>query len=212
VKNDIPQVGEIPISRSDFERSNVSAEIVKSPPGIDEVNPPREQPYWYILIRMDTLSPTERYYVEVSDYHTGLVPPIEFIQTLTPIGNESIILPKLNFSFSNPCPPVQQVQSHLYYQENIIAQQTQMFAEYHATPETRVFMQFYQTGVNQWREGYDDWLYNSYDDSFIWENEGSSHGWYLVSGEFSAGTGSYPDPSHPGWKNILKTSGADFCT
>ena len=211
VKNDIPQVGEIPISQSEFERSNTSAEIVKSPPGIDEVDLSPGDAFWFVVIRMDSLFPTDQYSVEISDYHTGLVPPVEFIQTLTPIGNESIILPKLNFTYSSPCPPVQQIQSHLYFDKNAIPQDTLIFTDYMASPSTRMFMQFSQNGLNQWQEGYDDWRFNSYDDSFIWEHEGSSHGWYLVGGTFRAGSGSYPDPSHPDWQNLLKTSGADFC-
>jgi len=211
VKNDIPQVGQIPISRSEFERSNTSMEIVKSPPGIDQVDSSTEDTYWFVIIRMDALSPTEQYYIEISDYQTELVPPLEFIQTLIPIGNESVILPKMNFSYINPCPSVQEVQSHLYYDENAIPQETVIFADYVAPPSTRIFLQFSQDGMNQWREGFDDWRYNSYIDSFIWEHEGSSHGWYLVKGKFRAGIGSYPNPSHPDWQNLLKTSGGDFC-
>ena len=210
-RNDTPQVGQIPISRSEFERLNISAEIVKSASDNDKIDSPLREAYWFVIIQMDSLSPTEQYYVEISDYHTGLIPPVEFIQTLTPINNESVILPKMNFSYSNPCPHVQQVQSYLYYDEERIPQETVIFADYVASPSTKLFMAFSQDGMNQWREGYDDWRGNSYIDSFVWEHEGSTHGWYPVKGTFRAGIGSYPNPFHPEWQNLLKTSGADFC-
>ncbi|KUL00688.1 MAG: Uncharacterized protein XE11_2377 [Methanomicrobiales archaeon 53_19] len=84
-----------------------------------------------------------------------------------------------------------------------VSQQIPIYAEYSASPTTRVTISSTISGANVWKEGYDAWISNSYADYYSWYHYGDSHGWQTARGTYEAAEGVYPKLSHPVWQEVL---------
>jgi hypothetical protein len=211
VKNGMPMMGEIELTPGIFEKNNVSAEFVESPPGMDLMGLytlPNNSPVW-LKIQSDHLNPDTpqhiQYDIELSN-RTAEKSPLMFSDTVNPLGNQSVFLPKIHFA----SPVVVKITpTHPYWiQYTTIKspQQIPVYAEYSASPSTHVEI-FSKIGLsNTWKEEYDNYVWNDYDDYFDWQHTGPSQGWQIANGEFTAAEGIYPNLSDPLWQNVLNAS------
>lgn len=213
VKHGIPMVGPVVLHESDFAASNLSVEIVASPPslnltGADPVidNEPR-----YLKISTDRVYLNETqdgsYNIYIRNV-TNLESPLSFADTVNPYSNENIFLPKLNFTLPAPTEgiPVTSPSTTSYDYQSIpikVSQQIPIYAEYSASPLTRVDISSSIHGSNGWRERCDGGGGNSYDDYYSWYYYGDSHGWQTAHGTYEAAKGVYPNFSHPVWQEVL---------
>ena len=212
VKNGIPKVGEQILSESDFGKTGFSINFTDSPPGLvltDAYTVPDNRPQ-FVCIRADIMksdsshnSPNTSYEVDIDkiDFHYN---PRLFYKTLTPIGNESGLIPKFDFS---PPPPVRISgkfsADKIVYKYMRIPQSIPVFADYSANPSVLVSVTLSIHGYNGWRQETTSHS-NAYTDSAYWGHTGESHGWQYAHGDFTPGVGVYPNPSHPLWQNVMK--------
>jgi len=213
VKHGVPRVGLNVLHESDFAGNNLSVEIVASPPGLNLTgaypiidNEPR-----YLKISTDRvyLNKTQDgpYLIEI-DNLTWLESPLSFADTVNPYFNETVFLPKLNFALPAQTEgiPVNSTSTTSYdYQSTPIEvrQQVPIYAEYSASPSTRVDISSSISGDNSWRERCDGGAGNSYVDYYSWYHSGDSRGWQTASGMYKAARGEYPNFSHPVWQEVL---------
>jgi hypothetical protein len=213
VKNGVPMVGQVVLHESDFAWNNLSFEIVASPPGLNLTGayPAIDNEPRYLKISTDRVYLNETqdgsYLIEI-DNLTWLESPLSFADTVDPYFNETVFLPKLNFAL--PASNERMNETSPYpvpydYQLTAIAvsQQIPIYAEYSASPTTRVTISSTISGANVWMEGYDAWRSNSYADYYDWCHYGDSHGWQTASGKYKAARGVYPNLSHPVWQEVL---------
>jgi|WetSurMetagenome_2_1015567.scaffolds.fasta_scaffold24249_2 hypothetical protein len=219
VKNGTPMMGDILLTLGNFEKDNFSIEFVDSPPNLNVsglYTRPDNPPLW-IKIHADTLSPRlppdahpagfyRAYSIDMvnTTYENS---PLAFPDTVYPLENRSVFMPKLHFS----SPAVTQIEKKApykkYYSPVSIPQQIPVYAEYSASPTTRVEIYSSISLGNYWKEKYDESGGNDYDDNFDWMHTGPSHGWQVAEGEFIAAKGTYPDYSHPVWRKVLNETG-----
>ena len=219
VKHGVPMVGPVVLHESDFATSNLSVEFVASPPGINlseilnqtDTHPPSGNEPKYLKISTDRVYLDETqdgpYRIEI-DNLTWLESPLSFADTANPYFNETVFLPKLNFALPAPTEgiPVNSTStsSHNYQLTPIaVSQQVPIYAEYSASPSTRVTIRSSISGANDWRERCEIGAGNSYDDYYEWYHSGDSHGWQTASGMYIAARGEYPNLSHPVWQEVL---------
>jgi hypothetical protein len=208
VKNGKPLLGASELTPSIFKKGNYSVELGALPP---EMNIPGvyvlpDNPTLWLKIHTDMIYPNASYVdysIEVSN-RTELNSPLLFSNTVNPLGNQSVFLPKINFSFPAP---VRITPTYLYWIEYApikIPQQIPLYTEYSASLSAHVEI-FSDIGVsNTWKENkFDSNVWNDYDDNFDWHNTGSSHGWQIANGEFTAAEGIYPNLSDPLWQKVL---------
>ncbi len=213
VKHGVPMVGPVVLHENDFAWNNLSVEIVASAPEMNLTgaypivdNEPR-----YLRISADwvylNITQDAAYIVYIYNV-TDRKSPLSFADTVNPYFNETVFLPKLNFALPAPTEgiPVNSTSSTSYdYQLTPIAvsQQVPIYAEYSASPATRVTIASSISGSNSWREGYDGGAGNSYRDYYEWYHYGDSRGWQTASGMYKAAQGVYPNFSHPVWQEVL---------
>jgi hypothetical protein len=216
VKDGIPMTGTIHLDKSQFEKNNFSIDFVQSIPGVNfngTYPVPNNQP-WFLKISADKIDPdpsgSAGYSVEISN-RTDLFTPVIFANTLYPVGNESVFLPKLDFS-----PPLREMISSqspewIEYSPIHVPQKTLIYADYSARPTARVEIFSDILVRNGWVEpptpgivytGIDGGG-NYYTDSYYWTHYGESHGWQVVNGELSAPNGVYPNLDHPIWQKMM---------
>ncbi|MFA7694178.1 MAG: hypothetical protein WCX63_01455 [Methanoregula sp.] len=207
VKNGTPMVGIMQLDKSQFTKSNFSIDFVQSPPGMNMVGVyplPNNQP-WFLKITADRINPdptgNAEYVIGISNGTESPSPSI-FLNTLYPVGNESVLLPKLNFS-----PPVREkITSRspewIEYAPFQVSQTTLIYADYSASPSAKVEINAFLDGFNSWVEPHTPRLDgggNSYDDSYSWSHTGDSHGWQSVKGTYKSTDGVYPNFAYPIW-------------
>ena len=114
VKNGTPMIGTLQLNRSHFEKNNFSIDFIQSPPGINLTGtyPVQNEIPWFIKISANEIFPDKtkdaEYDIDI-DYSTDdLDTRFIFLNTLYPLGNESVFLPKRVFS---PLPPTR-ITSH----------------------------------------------------------------------------------------------------
>ncbi|HVQ00355.1 MAG TPA: hypothetical protein VMT57_02455 [Candidatus Thermoplasmatota archaeon] len=214
VENNRPMVGSRLLSPDDFKRTGYSIAFTQTAPGGNSIGSnlgvgysvPGSNP-WFVSIHADSWK-NESYRIEVHSGDHGLTSPMLFANTVSPIGNESIILPKLDFS---PPQPIKQSKSYssskiFGYANQTTLQKTWIYADYSTEPETIVSISIQIQGSNEWLDGYDTWIENSYRDSFLKWLNGDSHDGTLADGEFNEANGSYPDLTNPDWQRYIERS------
>ena len=207
VSNNIPTVGNTRILRTPFEREFISLKIVDNPPGLslnDSLKVPGNSPL-FMEIRADSWPPG-RYQVEIPD-DVNLESPLLFVETLHPVGNQSIFLPKVQFL---PQEPVRKSQSdpfstRIEYSGTVMPQSVPVYVDYHTGAGTKVYIFSSIESRNSWKEGYDAAGMNGYYDTFILYLNGESHGWQLATGDFRVGEGFYPDFSKGDWVKFQRS-------
>ena len=210
VKNGMPFVGSHLLSLEDFRKPGFTVSFTQTPPDYpySGKTPETGSAAWFVTISADSW-PANGYDLEIANGSYHLPSPRGFLETRTPIGNESVMQPKLNFS-APILEPVGVPFTTLtrYKNAGTIPQTLPVSMVYHADPNTTV--QIYATikGVNQWLDGTDQWHNNEYFDSMTIGLKGAGTGWYPVSqytidGGYWPAHGYYPDLSQPEWQKPL---------
>jgi hypothetical protein len=216
VKNGIPRVGPVILDKDQFAQENFRVDLVQSPPGLNLSGAypvPGSQP-WFLRISSEKIEPKpsvgSEYTIEIVNSTHSYSPDV-FMNSLYPLGNESVILPKLDFS-----PPFhQEIDSRspewIEYAPARTQQTTLVYADYSASPTTRLEIHSYLLGFNAWSDPLTPGVVNTgidgggneYQDSYSWTGCGESHGWHLAEGMYGSTKGVYPNFSHARWKEIV---------
>lgn len=112
------------------------------------------------------------------------------IDTMNPVGNALVLMPKYNFTHSTDASKAYGKKDY-YRSKEEFDYESRVYAYYETSSNANVSISIYMTGINQWWIG--GWLFNKY-----WENmeiklSGSQDGWTTVNGELFTGEGSYPE-------------------
>jgi len=209
VKRGIPMVATTELMPNDFQKENYSAEIVQDAPGIDltgtypvQNNEPR-----YLKITTPAINPdtTQKYvYAIAIKNFTKPDTPRSFVDTVYPITNESVILPKRLSSSPFPAAMTNNTSAQwITYTEIEIPQEIPLYASYTASSSTVVTLSSTLEVMNEWHQEDDSWGYNSYKDYYQWTHTGEFHGSQNASGIYWAAKGSYPNLNHPAWQKVL---------
>jgi hypothetical protein len=207
VKNNTPMVGEYVLSTSDFSKTNIMTNLTQSPSGFNFNQSKNISGYapWFLIIK--TESPVkdtkygEVYYIERKMQFKLNTPDFK-VNTLTPIGNESLLVPKNNFLWKKPS--ISEVHSRqIKYLSPSNPQEFWIYADFNAPSTTMVEIYSGVEGHNWWKQEYDAGMMNGYSDRFSKVFYGEAHGWYLVKGDFSAAQGIYPNYDNPDWQKAL---------
>ena len=209
-------IGTIHLDKSQFEKDNFSIDFVQSPPGINlngTYPVPNNQP-WFLKITAHRVNPystqTAEYDIKI-DNSSDSTSPLIFLNTLYPVGNESVFLPKLDFS----PPSRERISSRspewIEYSPIYVPQKTLIYADYSALPTTRVEIFSYILDANFWMEPVTPGIVNTgidgggnyYVDSYSWDHGGESHGWQMANGGFSSPDAVYPNLDHPIWQKMM---------
>lgn len=213
VKNGVPMVGKRVLNVSDFNQGSITASFTHSPPGFNLTgtsNISNSAP-WFVKLNADKIPPGPKngsridpaYNIQITDYNT-LTTPLIFSNTLSPVGNESIFLPKLDFTPSQPTRKESRSLDWLEYNQLMIPWKTVIYGEYFSSPSADVHGGSNIWGYNSWKEPDDASISNSFSDGYQWVHIGESHGWQTVSGTLNAGVGIYPNLSHPSWQKAIQ--------
>jgi len=214
VKNGMPMVGDRPLVESDFNQGNIVASFTQSPPGLDLTGAypvPNNTP-WFVKLTAAEISPGLKansridpaYDVSITDHKT-LTSPILFLNTLMPVGNESVFLPKLEFNPSLPTKKQSRSPDWLEYDDLLNSEKTMVYANYTSTPSVEIHGGSNLRGYNSWKESYDASISNFYSDGYQWSWTGEAPGWQIVTGSlYSAGI--YPNLTHPEWQRAIQRS------
>ena len=210
VKNGIPIIGDKQLYASDFSKEGFSISFIQTPPGYNlsgfypgDFSLAGNNP-WYMKIHGNTWP------VGKEEWLTGngtfnLTSPLLFANTLYPIGNESILLPKLEFSESAHPKILHKYPEYgnEYFTPAETRQSTMVYAYYNATGETIVTVYILIHGDNYWRDRGDTGGNNYYLDE-ICGPISMNRGWNKISGRFSVANGPYPDLDQPGWQRLVQ--------
>jgi hypothetical protein len=212
VKNGVPMIGDKQLDVNDFSKNGFTIDFIQTLPGYNlsgfypgDISLAGNNP-WYMKVRADVWPPGREEWL-AKDKANNLPSPLLFYNTLYPIGNESILLPKLDFTGLNPkilkknaeysilvydIPPYTNKQSGMVY------------AKYISTNEVAVSINILVEGTNSWRDMDDTAPSNTYID----EISGSIYvkGWNKLPGIFDAGTwnNNFPDLSSPRWQRLIQ--------
>ena len=200
VSNNIPTVGRTRIWRTPFEREFLSLQIVKTPPGLspdDLFLVPGNFPL-FLQMRADSWPPG-RYVVEIPDPSIDVESPLLFVETLHPVGNQSVFLPKVRFLPPEPVrkPPSNLFSTKIEYSGTVVRQSVPVYVDYRSGANVSISSSI--TTENSWKTGYDSYYGNRYTDFFVLSPDRESHGWQLATGDFTAGDGFYPDFTKGEW-------------
>jgi len=211
MKNGMPMVGNRLLIPNDFKQEGYFIAFTRSTPWLDiNVTHPGE----YLVLGNDPcfvriyadLWPNGSYRVGIHNGTHDLVSPMLFINTFHPVGNESIILPKWDFSPQQPIrkPLSNPFSDFIGYTGRKNKQSTWIYSDYSADPNSLVTVSIQVKGTNQWLDDYDTWLINNYDDFFFGGISGEPPGEHLLNGEFTFGDGNYPDLSSSKWQQFIQ--------
>jgi hypothetical protein len=212
VKNGLPMIDDKSLNEDDFMKTGFSIDFTKTPPGRNLTGPhPGEfslegNDPWYLMIHADAW-PNGSIGWDVSNVGERYIPsPLFFYNTAYPIGNESILLPKLEFS-----PPTPRILKKYSDYGSIVynippfsgTQSIMVYANYTNTFQATVNIFVLVEGTNSWRDMDDTNPSNFYldDISGIAYDE---KGWNKFSGTFTVANGEYPDLSSPRWQRIIE--------
>lgn len=216
VKNGIPQVGLVELHKGQFEQKNVHVDLVRAPSGL-ELNEAftvaGNQP-WFLQLSAEKIEPSQsgdpEYFIEI-DNSTFSHSPDVFMNTLYPLGNESVILPKKDFSL----PYHQEIPSRspewIEYAPARTQQAIPIYADYESSPTTRTEIHSFLVGFNAWSDPLPpgtvntgiDGGGNEYQDSYTWACTGEAHGWHMAEGIYGTTKGVYPNFGHPRWQEVI---------
>ncbi len=210
VKNNTPMINSILLDERQFQKDNISIEFVQYPPGIDmsDLNPLNNQS-WFLKITAETIVPDHsgepEYDIEIENIISP-ESPLLFSNTFSPIVNESVFLPKLNFSPTEPMKSAPKSQYWFEYTPIKVQQKIPVYADYSASRSTRVEIYSSIHSSNSWKEKYDESGSNSYDDVYSWHQVGEVHGWQTAEGTYEVAKGIYPNLDHPVWLKVINTT------
>jgi hypothetical protein len=216
VKNGAPMIGTLQLDTSQFVQGNFTVDLVQSPPGINLTGTysVRNNHPWFLKISTSRIDPdpsgTSAYAIEISNFTISRTPVI-FADTLYPIGNESVFLPKLDYfqplrEKINPRSP-----EWIEYAPINVPQKTLVYADYSASPTNRLEIHSGISEHNSWIKPLVPYTVNNpidgggndYSDSYSWTWYGESHGWQVVPGEINGFNSVYPNLDHPRWQKML---------
>jgi hypothetical protein len=209
VKNNTPLVGPKILTEGDFKKENISIEFSKAPPALNVTGIVTQEGYdpWFVIIRSDEMNPSKPgnyIYRMEKNVDLFLDSPVFPVNTLYPIGNESLISPKLNLIWVNP--EIAEIrQANIVYKSHYVSQKTPIFLKYSASPQTKVYVMFTITGTNSWKQEYDASLGNTYEDYFSSSVVGEQNKWIIINGKIgSMYNAVYPNYDNPEWQKALK--------
>lgn len=208
IKNNTPMLGSNVFIVEDFQKEKIDIELIQFPAGLDLTTVPQIEGYtpWFVVIHADRFIPDQTtltiYQMKKNIRIEQQKPNFSIINTLHPIGNESLIVPKYNFSWQEPY--VDRIQAaNIRYAPNSIPEKTMIYSDYQTSASTRVSIAFSLEGRNTWKQGYDDWIGNTYSEFFSKHFTGPQTGWFLINGEMKLQDGFYPNPNNPEWQEVL---------
>ena len=211
VKNGVPIVGMLSLKEDDFKKENLLIGIIRFPPGLNLTGtyPVQNNEPVYLKISSDRIylnkTQNSEYIVHIENL-TWRKTPLLFTDTLNPINNEIVFLPKMDFSPSTPT-MINRTSAHwIEYIPIKSPQKTTIYAEYSASSSTFVDVSFSIHGSNGWRYSDDSGGGNSYWDYFEWSHTGESHGWQIADGTYKAAEGVYPNMDLPEWQKTIKST------
>lgn len=211
VKNGTPVLGNEILNVKDFQKEGIDIEFIKKPSDLDLITSTNIEYYTpcFVVIHGDYLVPDKTthkiYQMEKSVRIVPSKPDFSLINTLYPIGNESLIVPKYNFTWKSP--QIGEVQNtNIRYTPQSIPEKTAIFSQYNTSDKTRVSVFFSLQGRNTWKQGYDAWVGNTYSEFFSRHYTGPQNGWFLINGEMQLLDGIYPNYDHPEWQKALNGS------
>jgi hypothetical protein len=208
VKNNTPMLGPKTITDDDFKRENISTEFSKAPPGLNVTGTVTQEGYdpWFVIIRSDEMNPSKPgNYVYRMEKNVDLFldSPAFSVNTLYPIGNESLISPKYYLTWVDP-EIVEIRQANVVYKSHYTSQKTPIYLHYSASPKTKVDVMFVIMGTNSWKQEYDASLGNTYEDYYSSSFVGEQNKWILINGKIgSMYNVVYPNYDHPDWRKAL---------
>jgi len=211
VKNSIPTMGAATLSENDFIVKNYSVAFTRSPPGLNLAGSypvPDDEPM-FLRIHADSMEVDPGYFYPNASFEVRIGKPVWhnnpglFLNTLSPVGNESVIFPKFNFSPPAPVRETGPYMDFIGYRYVRTPQRVPIYADYSASPSAivSVFLSIHE--YNGWRQETRS-LGNSYTDSAYWVQKGEAHGWQRASGDYTPGVGVYPVLSSPTWQEVMK--------
>lgn len=208
VKNNTPMIGTLPLEEQQFEKNHYSVAFIQHPPGIEMSGayPVWDNQPWFLKITVSRIDPGQLekpgYSIEIENI-TSLKSPLLFSNSLFPIGNESVFLPKINFSLMDPVRTSLGSQYWIKYSPIAVQQKIPLFADYSASQSTKVEIFSSIHSSNSWKEKYDESGSNSYNDRYSWYHYGESRGWQTAQGIYEAAQGIYPNLDHPVWQQVM---------
>jgi len=222
VKNGVPMVGAMELENGPFEKDNFTIDFVQSPPGLDlnGTYPVRNNQPWFLKISTDRIDPdpsgraenfsSAEYFIEIRN-STEAFTPASFANILYPVGNESVLLPKSKFTQPSRVIIPSRSPEWVEYAPVQTSQELPVYANYLASPTSRVKIYSEVRGYNIWTEPSairgvpvdTDGGGNEFVDRYSWTWYGDSHGWHDVSGEFLLQRGVYPNLDHPIWQKMM---------
>lgn len=217
VRDGAPLVGNQTLTAEDFRQPGVSAVLTQSPPDLNmsgAVSLPAGYQPWFVVIRADELAPangSSAVYTMKKDDYIDSAQLSHFRVTPDPVGTESLIVPKFNFTWKDP--EVKNAKRYaIWYNPYQIPQETQIYADYNTTSSARVTISFSYFEKNMWFEGYDDSFSNKYQDQFIKQYNGEKHEWNFVNGTIKSVSDWdvwYPNATNPEWQQVLNNPPVD---
>jgi len=211
VKNSKPMVGNRILIRDDFDKKGYTVALSRTPSqshgnvtfhtGLQG----SDNDAWYIQVSADTW-PKGSYRVEVRNRSHDLPSPHFFLDTLYPMGNESVILPKLDFSTPEPRkkPTINPLSDLISYNSEKSKQSTLIYSNYSTSLDSLVIITIQTKGTNLWLNDYDSWVTNDYNDFFYGGLSGKHSSESYINGEFRIGDGNYPDLSSSKWQRFIE--------
>jgi hypothetical protein len=211
VKNSIPVMGDTVLAEGDFLTKDYSISFTRSPPGLNLAGAYLvldNEPLFLRIFAYSMIPETGHFYpnaslevrIEKQSSHNN---PRLFLNTLFPVGNESVILPKFDFFPPAPIRETGPYMDFIGYRYVRTSQRVPVYADYSASPSAIVSVFLSIHGYNGWRQETRS-LGNSYTDSAYWVQSGESHGWQRAQGDYTPGVGVYPVLSSPTWQKVMK--------
>jgi hypothetical protein len=215
VKDGIPVVGNKTLTADDFRQPGISAELTQSPPGLNLTGSVPLQGYqpWFVILKADELVPVNGssvvYSMEKNNihYYTQLT---NFRVVPNPVGTESLIVPKFNFTWKDP--EKEKIDQYIiWYKPYVIPQDTTVFVDYQTLSSANITLALSYSVRNSWIEAYDDWYINDNKEIFSEQFTGIKNGWNNISGLMYSGhypgvtwdIENYPNVTNPEWQQVL---------
>jgi hypothetical protein len=211
VKDNSPKLATEIYTKPDFGAGNVTVALTRSPEGINWGNASPVSGYdpWFLIIKTKApISDFSPYYVYQfkKDIQIRFDTPDFPVNTLMPIGNETLIVPKFKFNWQNPPMTDKKSAARIEYAPTSFPYSTRIYADYDAPESSSVVIYCSVNGHNGWKEDYDAWVGNYYRDRYSITFNGGSHGWHEVEGKLSVAEGVYPNLDHPEWQKVMNRS------
>jgi hypothetical protein len=127
-----------------------------------------------------------------------------------PVGTESLIVPKFNFTWKDP-EMEKAILYVIWYNPYKVPHDTLIYTDYQTLPSAKVTISFGYYGKNSWVEEYDNSYINTYQEPFSIQLNGENHGWYSTPGfiqseDYPRSFEEYPNATNPEWQQVLNQS------